>query len=150
MVVKNGVDYASLDGQPAHLFFMIAVPKTGGSEHLEILAMLSTMLMDTAFKNSLMAASSNEEFLALINEKEADQKAKEEEKVKQQNAFRGTYRLLAVTACPTGIAHTYMAAEALEEKAKEMGITIKVETDGSGGTKMLLPRKKLRNVKPLS
>lgn len=135
MVVKEGVDYASLDGQLAHLFFMIAVPQTGGSEHLEILAMLSTMLMDTTFKNALMEASSNEEFLALINEKEANQKAKEEEKAQQQKMFQGTYRLLAVTACPTGIAHTYMAAEALEEKAKEMGITIKVETDGSGGTK---------------
>lgn len=131
MVVKDGVDYQSLDNQPAKLFFMIAVPKTGGNEHLQILAMLSQMLMDTDFKDSLINAQSVEEFMDLINQKEAAQKAKEE----AQKEFTGTYRLLAVTACPTGIAHTYMAAEALEEKAKQMGITIKVETDGSGGTK---------------
>ena len=135
MVVKDGVDYQSLDNQPAKLFFMIAVPKTGGNEHLQILAMLSQMLMDTDFKDSLINAQSVEEFMDLINQKEAAQKAKEEEKEEAQKEFTGTYRLLAVTACPTGIAHTYMAAEALEEKAKQMGITIKVETDGSGGTK---------------
>ena len=134
MVVKDGVDYQSLDNQPAKLFFMIAVPKTGGNEHLQILAMLSKMLMDTDFKDSLINAQSVEEFMDLINQKEAAQKAKEE-KEEAQKEFTGTYCLLAVTACPTGIAHTYMAAEALEEKAKQMGITIKVETDGSGGTK---------------
>ena len=135
MVVKDGVDYQSLDNQPAKLFFMIAVPKTGGNEHLQILAMLSQMLMDTDFKDSLINAQSVEEFMDLINQKEAKQKAKEEEKEEAKKEFTGTYRLLAVTACPTGIAHTYMAAEALEEKAKQMGITIKVETDGSSGTK---------------
>lgn len=135
MIVKEGVDYQSLDSQPAHLFFMIAVPKSGGNEHLQILAMLSQMLMDSDFKERLLQAKSAEDFLNIINEKEASQKAKEEAKEKQQNDFAGSYRLLAVTACPTGIAHTYMAAEALEEKAKQMGVTIKVETDGSGGTK---------------
>ena len=135
MVVKDGVDYQSLDNQPAKLFFMIAVPKTGGNEHLQILAMLSQMLMDTDFKDSLINTQSVEEFMDLINQKEAAQKAKEEEKEEAQKEFTGTYRLLAVTACPTGIAHTYMVAEALEEKAKQMEITIKVETDGSGGTK---------------
>ena len=134
MVVQDGVDYQSLDNQPEKLFFMIAVPKTGGNEHLQILAMLSKMLMDTDFKDSLINAQSVEEFMDLINQKEAAQKAKEE-KEEAQKEFTGTYCLLAVTACPTGIAHTYMAAEALEEKAKQMGITIKVETDGSGGTK---------------
>lgn len=135
MIVKEGVDYQSLDSQLAHLFFMIAVPKSGGNEHLQILAMLSQMLMDSDFKERLLQAKSAEDFLNIINEKEASQKAKEEAKEKQQNDFAGSYRLLAVTACPTGIAHTYMAAEALEEKAKQMGVTIKVETDGSGGTK---------------
>lgn len=135
MIVKEGVDYQSLDGAPAHLFFMIAVPKSGGNEHLQILAMLSQMLMDTDFKERLLQANSAKEFLDIINEKEDSQKAKEEAKEKQQKEFVGSYRLLAVTACPTGIAHTYMAAEALEEKAKAMGVTIKVETDGSGGTK---------------
>ncbi len=93
------------------------------------------MLMDTDFKDSLINAQSVEEFMDLINQKEAAQKAKEEEKEEAQKEFTGTYRLLAVTACPTGIAHTYMSAEALEEKVKQMGITIIVETDGSGGTK---------------
>lgn len=135
MIVRDGVDYQSLDGAPAHLFFMIAVPKSGGNEHLQILAMLSQMLMDSDFKERLLQAKSADDFLNIINEKEASQKAKEEAKEKQQSDYVGNYRLLAVTACPTGIAHTYMAAEALEEKAKQMGITIKVETDGSGGTK---------------
>ena len=132
MVVKDGVDYQSLDNQPAKLFFMIAVPKTGGNEHLQILAMLSQMLMDTDFKDSLINAQSVEEFMDLINQKEAAQKAKEEEKEEAQKEFTGTYRLLAVTACPTGIAHTYIAPEALEEKAKQMVFTNKVETDAIG------------------
>ncbi len=113
MVVKDGVDYQSLDNQPVKLFFMIAVFKTGGNERLQILAMLSQMLMDTDFKDSLINAQSVEEFMDLINQKEAAQKE-----------FTGTYHLLAVTACPTGIAHTYMAAEALEEKAKLAGIEV--------------------------
>ena len=143
MVVKDGVDYQSLDNQPAKLFFMIAVPKTGGNEHLQILAMLSQMLMDTDFKDSLINAQSVEEFMDLINQKEAAQKAKEEEKEEAQKEFTGTYRLLAVTACPTGIAHTYMAAEALEEKGKELGISIKVETNGSGGAKNVLTQEEI-------
>ncbi len=104
MVVKDGVDYQSLDNQPAKLFFMIAVPKTGGNEHLQILAMLSQMLMDTDFKDSLINAQSVEEFMDLINQKEAAQKAKEEEKEEAQKEFTGTYRLLAVTACVAGSA----------------------------------------------
>lgn len=135
MVVKSGVDYQSLDQQPAQLFFMIAVPKTGGNEHLQILAMLSQMLMDSEFKNALISAKDEKEFMDIIDQKEASQKEKEVEKEKAQKSFTGSYQIIAVTACPTGIAHTYMAAEALEEKAKQMGITIKVETDGSGGTK---------------
>lgn len=136
MVVKNGVDYESLDQQPAYLFFMIAVSNTGGNEHLQILAMLSQMLMDADFKNALINASSEEEFMRIISQKEEAQKEKEKEKQIEQNTFKGTYQVLAVTACPTGIAHTYMAQEALEEKAKELGISLKVETDGSGGAKM--------------
>ena len=107
------------------------------------------MLMDTDFKDSLINAQSVEEFMDLINQKEAAQKAKEEEKEEAQKEFTGTYRLLAVTACPTGIAHTYMSAEALEEKVKQMGITIIVETDGSVELKMLQLLKKLKNVKLL-
>ncbi len=143
MVVKDGVDYESLDGMEAKLFFMIAVNETGGNEHLEILAMLSQMLMDNDFKESLIKAKSSEEFMNLISEKEALQKAKEEAKqIKQQN-YTGSYRILAVTACPTGIAHTYMAQETLEEKAKELNVTIKVETNGSGGAKNVLSAKEI-------
>lgn len=144
MVVKNGVDYESLDQQPAYLFFMIAVSNTGGNEHLQILAMLSQMLMDADFKNALINASSEEEFMRIISEKEEAQKEKEKEKQQEQNTFKGTYQVLAVTACPTGIAHTYMAQEALEEKAKELGISLKVETDGSGGAKNVLTSKEIQ------
>ena len=144
MVVKNGVDYESLDQQPAYLFFMIAVSNIGGNEHLQILAMLSQMLMDADFKNALINASSEEEFMRIISEKEEAQKEKEKEKQQEQNTFKGTYQVLAVTACPTGIAHTYMAQEALEEKAKELGISLKVETDGSGGAKNVLTSKEIQ------
>lgn len=135
MVVKDGVDYQSLDGNPAQLFFMIAVPKSGGNEHLQILAMLSQMLMDSDFKNALINAKDKDDFMRIIDEKEGAQKEKEAQKDAAQKSFAGSYQIIAVTACPTGIAHTYMAAEALEEKAKAMNVTIKVETDGSGGTK---------------
>lgn len=145
MVVKDGVDYQSLDNQPAKLFFMIAVPKTGGNEHLQIIAMLSQMLMDTDFKDSLINAQSVEEFMDLINQKEAAQKAKEE----AQKEFTGTYRLLAVTACPTGIAHTYMAAEALEEKANKWELQSKSKLMVVVELKMLQLLKKLKNVKLL-
>lgn len=148
MVVKDGVDYQSLDNQPAKLFFMIAVPKTGGNEHLQILAMLSQMLMDTDFKDSLINAQSVEEFMDLINQKEAAQKAKEEEKEEAQKEFTGTYRLLAVTACPTGIAHTYMAAEALEEKTKQE-LLLKLKQMVVVVRKMPQLQKKLKNVKRL-
>lgn len=143
MIVKDGVNYESLDGMDAKLFFMIAVNETGGSEHLEILAMLSQMLMDNDFKESLIQAKTSEEFMNLISEKETLQKAKEEAKQLKQQNFSGSYRILAVTACPTGIAHTYMAQEALEEKAKELNVTIKVETNGSGGAKNVLTAKEI-------
>lgn len=148
MVVKNGVDYESLDGSPAKLFFMIAVPKTGGNEHLEILAMLSQMLMDSDFKNALMNAGSVEEFMTVISEKEASQRLKEAAKQNAQDAA-GIYDVLAVTACPTGIAHTYMAQESLEEKAKAAGIRIKVETNGSGGIKNALAADEIAQCKAI-
>lgn len=138
MVVDNGVDYESIDGTLANLFFMIAVPETGGNEHLQILAMLSTLLMDEDFRVSLTNAKTNKEFMKLIDEKEKEKEAQQ----KQEDAKNG-YRLLAVTSCPTGIAHTYMAAESIEKKAKEMGISIKVETDGSGGAKNVLTKQEI-------
>lgn len=135
MILKDGIDYDSLDGEPANLFFMIAATDGADNTHLDVLARLSTMLMDVDFKNMLVNASSTEEFLRLIDEKENEKLNKEEVKSKEG------YQVLAVTACPTGIAHTFMAAESLENKAKEMGVTIKVETNGSGGAKNVLDRK---------
>ena len=124
MIVKDGVDYQSLDSQPARLFFMIAAPVDGGNIHLETLARLSGMLMDNDFKENLINASDAVEFLRLIDDKE-------NEIVKVKEETDGTnYEVLAVTACPTGIAHTFMAAESLEAKAKEMNILFKVETNG--------------------
>ena len=140
MVVKDGVDYDSLDGAPAKLFFMIAAPESANNLHLEVLARLSTILMDESFRESLINAKSKEEYLKLIDDKETEKfpdEPKETEKPKEG------YRVLAVTACPTGIAHTYMAAESLENKGKEMGISIKVETNGSGGAKNVLTKKEI-------
>ena len=140
MVVPDGVDYDSLDGAPAKLFFMIAAPESANNLHLEVLARLSTILMDESFRESLINAKSKEEYLKLIDDKETEKfpdEPRETEKPKEG------YRVLAVTACPTGIAHTYMAAESLENKGKEMGISIKVETNGSGGAKNVLTKKEI-------
>ncbi|GAB6168413.1 PTS fructose transporter subunit IIABC [Clostridium carnis] len=140
MVLTEGVDYDSLDGAPAKLFFMIAAPDGENNLHLEVLARLSTMLMDEGFREDLIQAKSVDEFLKLIDDKESEKlnENKKEEKNKG-------YRVLAVTACPTGIAHTFMAAESLENKAKEMGISIKVETNGSGGAKNVLTQEEIDN-----
>ena len=136
MVVKNGVDFESLDGTPAKIIFLIAAPNTEDNVHLQVLSKLSVMLMDEHFTNSLINANSVDEFLSIIDDaeavKDANNEPKKEEKV-SSCAF-----IVAVTACPTGIAHTYMAAEALEKKAKELGYQIKVETRGSGGAKNVL------------
>lgn len=126
MVVKDGVDFDALDNQKAKLFFMIAASNDGGNDHLKALARLSKMLMDQDFKESLIMASDTAVFLDLIAKKE-----KTLDKPDLEN--NGTYDVLAVTACPTGIAHTYMAAKSLEEKAQELGIKIKVETNGASG-----------------
>ena len=142
MVVKDGVDFESLDGTPAKIIFLIAAPNTEDNVHLQVLSKLSVMLMDEQFTNSLYHAGSVDEFLNIIDsaekakdEKEAakEAKAKEPVEVKKDDVF-----IVAVTACPTGIAHTYMAAEAIEKKAKELGYQVKVETRGSGGAKNVL------------
>lgn len=142
MVVKDGVDFESLDGTPAKIIFLIAAPNTEDNVHLQVLSKLSVMLMDEQFTNSLINAGSVDEFLNIIDsaekakdEKEAakEVKAKEPVEVKKDDVF-----IVAVTACPTGIAHTYMAAEAIEKKAKELGYQVKVETRGSGGAKNVL------------
>lgn len=138
MVVKDGVDFESLDGTPAKIIFLIAAPNTEDNVHLQVLSKLSVMLMDEQFTNSLINAGSVDEFLNIIDsaEKAKDEKeakAKEPVEVKKDDVF-----IVAVTACPTGIAHTYMAAEAIEKKAKELGYQVKVETRGSGGAKNVL------------
>ena len=142
-ISKTGVDYDSLDGQPAHLFFMIAVPDNNDNLHLEVLARLSTILMDESFRTSLINCSDKDEFLKLIDKKEME-KFPDEVKEEVKTNSNG-YKVLAVTACPTGIAHTYMAAESLENKGKDMGISIKVETNGSGGAKNVLTKEEIAN-----
>jgi PTS system fructose-specific IIC component len=138
MVVKDGVDYESLDGEPAHLLFLIAAPQTEENIHLDVLGRLSVLLMDDNFRQNLLQAKSNAEFLELINQAEIKKLAEEQ----KEEAPEG-YRLLAVTACPTGIAHTYMAAESLEKTAKKLGISLKVETDGSGGADNVLTKEEI-------
>lgn len=136
MVVKNGVDYESLDGQPAQLFFMIAAPDTAEDFHIIVLSRLATILMDNEFRISLINAPSKQAFLKLIDNMEKNRFTIDDIPAPAEPA--ATYRILAVTACPTGIAHTFMAAESLEMKAKELGISLKVETNGSGGIKNAL------------
>lgn len=149
MTVPDGVDYDSMDGEPTKVFFMIAAPAEGSDVHLEALARLSTILMDPAFLDKLINASTKEEFLKYIDEKET---AKFPEEAKEDKAEpdvreekKDGFRVLAVTACPTGIAHTFMAAEALENKAKEMGIALKAETNGSGGAKNVLTKEEIEH-----
>ena len=141
ITVKNGVDYGAPDGKPSDLLFMIAATEDG-DVHLEILSRLMVMLMDPDFTAKLRAAKSVDEFLQIIDAQEKIKYPDEEVKPAEKEAPKG-YRILGVTACPTGIAHTYMAAEALEKKAKEMGYSIKVETDGSGGAKNVLTKKEI-------
>ncbi len=136
MTLTKGIDYQAMDGQPSDLFFMIAAPE-GGEEHLQILSRMMVMLMDPDFCDRLRAADSAEEFLKIVTEQE-DEKYPEEAVKKEEENFSDVIRILAVTACPTGIAHTYMAAEALEKAAEKKGIRIKVETNGSEGIKNTL------------
>ena len=146
ITVPDGVDYKSLDGEPSKLFFMIAAPDGAADTHLEVLSKLMTMLMDPEFTQQLIAAKTADEFLALIDDKEAERDQKEESKAaaaapaaaEEAPAASAAKKLLAVTACPTGIAHTYMAAEALEQTAEKNGVSMKVETNGSGGAKNVL------------
>lgn len=135
MVVKDGVEFESLDGQPAHLFFLIAAPNTEDNVHLDVLSRLSVLLMDEDFTNKLRQATSVSEFKQVIEDAEKGSENEDDTTVEQTNS--GHY-IVAVTGCPTGIAHTYMAAEALEKKAKELGYSIKVETRGAGGAKNVL------------
>ena len=140
MVVKEGLDFKSLDGQPTYLFFMIGAPKDSEGAHLQALAQLSTLLMEEDFRNALINASSKEEFLKLIDEKE---NVKEEVKEFTHPA------VLAVTACPTGIAHTFMAAKALQQAGEALNISIKVETNGQEGVKNQLTQEDIEHCKAI-
>lgn len=142
MVVPEGVEYNALDGKPVNLLFMIAAPDTNSNIHLDVLSRLSTMLMDENFKNKLISAKSKKEFLEIINETEQE---KFSEETKKENG----YEILGITACPTGIAHTYMAAEALENAGKEMGHLVKIETQGQSGVKNKLTKEEIRNAKAI-
>lgn len=174
MVVPNGVDFEALDGQPSRLFFMIAAPEGAADTHVEVLSKLATMVIDPDFKNALIQAATVDRFLELITAKEegnfdpsvegyiktADEtapsitdaieaKATEaiEKVVPKVSVDNPHYEVLAVTGCPTGIAHTYMAAESLERKAKEMGISLKVEKNGASGIKDALTAEEIKHAK---
>ena len=139
MVINNGVEFDSLDGQPAKLLFLIAAPNTKDNVHLDVLSRLSTLLMDTEFRKSLMEAKTPEEFLRCID-------IAENAKLSQTKK-NDEYEILAITSCPTGIAHTYMAAEALEKMGEQLGHKVKVETHGSSGVKNKFTKEEIRNAK---
>ena len=137
MVIKNGVDFDSLDGDPVTLLFLIAAPNTEDNVHLEVLSKLSMMLMDEQFTEALRNATSAEEFLSIID-KADDERADIDEQLADTGNAESDFKILAVTACPTGIAHTYMAAEGIEKAAKAADCFVKIETRGSGGAKNVL------------
>lgn len=145
MTVPNGVDYEALDDEPSNLLFMIAAPEGGGDVHLDVLSRLMTILMDEDFREKLLNAKDKEAFLKVIDDMENEKYPEEASQAAAPSAEQKGFRVLAVTACPTGIAHTYMAAEALEKAGKKMGITIKVETNGSGGAKNVLTKEDIEN-----
>ncbi len=138
MVIKNGVEFESLDEQPVHLLFLIAAPNTKDNIHLDVLSKLSTLLMDELFVANLKAAKTVEEFLSIVDKADAEKLSIDEKLEAQSVAGNCACKILAVTGCPTGIAHTYMAAESLEKAAKAANCAIKVETRGSGGAKNVL------------
>ena len=138
ITAPSGVDYNALDGKPSNLLFMIAAPEDGDL-HLEVLSRLMTMLMDETFRNELLSAKTADEFISVIDRKESEKYPEHQVPAAKKEG----YRILAVTACPTGIAHTYMAAEALEKAGEEMGIPLKAETNGSGGAKNVLTKEEI-------
>lgn len=142
MVIPNGVDFESLDGKPVKLLFLIAAPNTKDNVHLEVLSRLSTLLMDEKFRKELLNAKSKEEFLKIIDQAEKE-KAGEEKKEEE------SYELLGITSCPTGIAHTYMAAEGLEQMGKELGHPIKIETQGQSGAQNVLTDEEIKKAKAI-
>ncbi len=142
MVIPNGVDFKSLDGKPVKLLFLIAAPNTKDNVHLEVLSRLSTLLMDEKFRKQLLEAKSKEEFLTMIDQAE-------KEKIGEKKEEKQGYEILGITGCPTGIAHTYMAAEALEQMGNELGHPIKVETQGQSGAKNILTEEEIKKAKAI-
>lgn len=145
MVVKNGVDFDSLDGEPVTLLFLIAAPNTKDNIHLDVLSKLSVLLMNEDFANSLRNAASVEDFLAIIDKADEKENGIDERLASVENTAEKKAKLLAVTSCPTGIAHTYMAAEGLEKAARAKDCSIKIETRGSGGAKNVLTAKEIQD-----
>ena len=143
MVIKDGVDFDSLDGEPADLLFLIAAPNTEDNVHLDVLSKLSMMLMDEKFRTDLRNAKTPEQFLKIIDRADEEKKGVDERLTDVSEAKEGQIKVLAVTSCPTGIAHTYMAAEGLEKAASARNCFIKVETRGSGGAKNVLTEKEI-------
>ena len=145
MVVKDGVDFDSLDGEPVHLIFLIAAPYTKVNVHLDVLSKLSMLLMDENFSANLKNASTVEEFLQIVDAADDEKPDLNDQLAAQNNSMsEGAFKILAVTGCPTGIAHTYMAAEGLEKAARAAGCFIKVETRGSGGAKNILTDQEIK------
>ena len=140
MIIPDGVDFKSLDGSPAKLLFLIAAPNTKDNVHLDVLSRLSTLLMDTEFRQALYDAKTPKEFLKCIDRAES-------EKLGEEKASNEQYEILAITSCPTGIAHTYMAAEALEQMGEQLGHKVKVETHGSSGVKNKFTKEEIKNAK---
>ena len=140
IIVPNGVEFHSLDGKPAKILFLIAAPDTKDNIHLDVLSRLSTLLMDTEFRETLLSSKTPEEFLMCIDRAESV-------KLSENKDSNNSYEILAITACPTGIAHTYMAAEALEKMGEKLGHKVKVETHGSSGVKNKFTREEIENAK---
>lgn len=138
MVVKDGVDFESLDDEPVTLIFLIAAPNTKDNVHLDVLSKLSMLMMDEDFSDSLRNASSVDEFLSIIDKADSEKESIDDQLANTGSAGSGKARILAVTSCPTGIAHTYMAAEGIEKAAKAKNCAVKIETRGSGGAKNVL------------
>lgn len=152
ITVPEGVDYEAFDGSLSNLIFMIAAPAGGEDVHLEALSRLSTLLMNPGFKEALIHAGSKEEFLEVIDQAETERFGKKEEMDEPEKVAepeKTGFRVLAVTACPTGIAHTYMAAENLENTGKKLGISLKAETDGSGGAQNILTKEEIREAEAI-
>ena len=144
MVIREGVDFDSLDGAPVTLLFLIAAPNTEDNVHLDVLSKLSMMLMDETFTESLRKAETPEQFLAIIDQADEEKKSVDERLADVEEAKEDQVKILAVTSCPTGIAHTYMAAEGIEKAAKAKNCFVKVETRGSGGAKNVLTEEEIQ------